>query len=156
MLLKQSTYDTNTHSPVQPSIMSFLTSLRANSRRVMQSSSILPSTSSFHTTAARRTLKESDESSCPYIPDTFQPPTSIQDPRTNAMAASADRDDLPNIYEAQKEDQVKSSKEGKAKWKGELATNSEADVWFPFSIFLLGWWIIKTNVLFFSVVTGQG
>lgn len=44
------------------------------------------------------------------------------------MHLSADRDDLPDHYEAQKEDQLKSTKEGKAKWKAELASNSEADV----------------------------
>lgn len=44
------------------------------------------------------------------------------------MPFSAGRDDLPEHYEAQKEDQLKSTKEGKAKWKSELASNSEADV----------------------------
>lgn len=39
-----------------------------------------------------------------------------------------DRDDLPEYYEAQKEQQVKSSKEGKPQWNQELASNSEADV----------------------------
>lgn len=39
-----------------------------------------------------------------------------------------DRDNLSNIYEAEKEHQVKDRKEGKAHWKQELASNSEASV----------------------------
>lgn len=46
-----------------------------------------------------------------------------------------DRDDLNNVYEAEKDDQVKSSKEGKARWKGELASNSEAFVCLLFSLY---------------------
>lgn len=50
-----------------------------------------------------------------------------------SVPPTADRDDLADHYEAQKEDQLKSTKEGKAKWKGELASNSEASVrrFFP-------------------------
>lgn len=40
----------------------------------------------------------------------------------------SDRDGLPEYYEAQKDEQLKSAKEGKAKWKHELASNSEAEV----------------------------
>ncbi|KAJ5102048.1 hypothetical protein NUU61_004270 [Penicillium alfredii] len=85
--------------------MSFLPPLRSASRRTLQSTTSSPSffassSATFHTSAVRSSLKETDKN----------------------------RDDLPNFYEAQKEDQVKNSKEGKAKWKAELASNSEADV----------------------------
>ncbi|KAJ5194968.1 uncharacterized protein N7498_008406 [Penicillium cinerascens] len=80
--------------------MTFLPAIRAGSRRAMQSSYTIPSTSAFHTSATRRTLKESDKN----------------------------RDDLPNIYESEKDRQLKSTKEGKARWNAELASNSEADV----------------------------
>ncbi|OQD76477.1 hypothetical protein PENDEC_c004G05073 [Penicillium decumbens] len=81
--------------------MSFLASIRAGSRRAMQSSYITPSaTSGFQTSAARRTLKESDKN----------------------------RDELPDVYEAEKERQLKESKEGKGHWNDELASNSEASV----------------------------
>lgn len=39
-----------------------------------------------------------------------------------------DRDDLPDHYEAQKDQQLKSRETGQAKWNSELASNSEADV----------------------------
>ncbi|KAJ5123248.1 hypothetical protein N7448_009345 [Penicillium atrosanguineum] len=80
--------------------MSFLTSIRAGSRRAMQTSYTIPSTSAFHTSAVQRTLKESDKN----------------------------RDDLPNIYETEKERQLKNSKEGKAAWHSDLASDSEAQV----------------------------
>ncbi|KAJ5106745.1 hypothetical protein N7456_003420 [Penicillium angulare] len=79
--------------------MSFLPSLRVSSRHLVRSSYAIPATSSFHTTAARG-LKEND---------------------TN-------RDDLPEHYENQKNQQVKKAKEGTAKWHEGLASNSEADV----------------------------
>lgn len=41
-----------------------------------------------------------------------------------------DREELHNVYESEKEDQLKNSKEGKAHWKQELASNSEASVCF--------------------------
>ncbi|KAJ5159774.1 uncharacterized protein N7482_006778 [Penicillium canariense] len=80
--------------------MSFLTSARASSRRLLPSSYSLPSTSAFHTNAPRCSLKESDKN----------------------------RDDLPDHYESQKEQQLKSHKEGQGKWNPDLASNSEADV----------------------------
>ncbi|KAJ6113534.1 hypothetical protein N7523_006851 [Penicillium sp. IBT 18751x] len=80
--------------------MSFLTSIRAGSRRAMQTSYTIPRTPAFHTSAVQRTLKESDKN----------------------------RDDLSNIYEAEKEQQLKSTKEGKASWNQDLASNSEADI----------------------------
>ncbi|OOQ88068.1 hypothetical protein PEBR_14813 [Penicillium brasilianum] len=80
--------------------MSFLTSVRASSRRVVPSSYALPSISTFHTSTPRYTLKESDKN----------------------------RDDLPDHYEAQKDQQLKSRETGQAKWNSELASNSEADV----------------------------
>lgn len=39
-----------------------------------------------------------------------------------------DRDNLANVYEAEKDHQLKDEKEGKAHWKQELASNSEASV----------------------------
>jgi len=36
---------------------------------------------------------------------------------------------LPDVYEAEKERQLKESKEGKGHWNDELASNSEASVW---------------------------
>ncbi|KAJ5690513.1 hypothetical protein N7462_004905 [Penicillium macrosclerotiorum] len=81
--------------------MSFLTSsIRASSRRVVQSTSTLPSISALHTSTPRWSLKESDKN----------------------------RDDLPNIYEIQRDHQVKTGKEGNAKWNSDLASNSEADI----------------------------
>ncbi|RWQ93906.1 hypothetical protein C8Q69DRAFT_508266 [Paecilomyces variotii] len=56
--------------------------------------------SPFHSSAARSALKESDQN----------------------------RDELDKEYEAQKQEQLRSTKEGKAKWKQELASNSEASV----------------------------
>lgn len=41
----------------------------------------------------------------------------------------SDRDNLANVYEAEKDHQLKDEKEGKAHWKQELASNSEASVW---------------------------
>ncbi|RHZ60244.1 hypothetical protein CDV55_101769 [Aspergillus turcosus] len=80
--------------------MSFLSSVRASiSPRV----AIRPgysAVSAFHNSTARLGLKESDRN----------------------------RDNLDEFYEAEKQDQLKSAKEGKAKWKGELASNSEASV----------------------------
>ncbi|PWY79065.1 hypothetical protein BO83DRAFT_376547 [Aspergillus eucalypticola CBS 122712] len=49
-------------------------------------------------------------------------------PRPGLKESDHNRDDLANIYEAEKHDQVKSSKEGKAKWKQEIASDSEASV----------------------------
>ncbi|KAJ5098194.1 hypothetical protein N7532_005195 [Penicillium argentinense] len=80
--------------------MSFLPSIRANARRVAQGTALRPTISTFHTSASRSTLKESDKN----------------------------RDDLPNLYESQKESQVKKSKEGKGHWDPSLASNSEADI----------------------------
>ncbi|KAJ5246383.1 hypothetical protein N7468_001366 [Penicillium chermesinum] len=82
--------------------MSFLTAIRGGSRHLVQSTRVLPSTSAaFHTANVRQSLKESDKT---------------------------DRDDLAEYYEAHKEEQLKSTKEGKGKWKHELASNSEAEV----------------------------
>lgn len=80
--------------------MSFITAFRAASRRAVPSGYAPATSSPFHSTAVRGGLNESDK----------------------------DREGLPEYYEAQKEDQLKSSKEGKAKWKAELASNSEAEV----------------------------
>lgn len=48
--------------------------------------------------------------------------------KANRMPRPVDREDLPEHYASHKEHQVKTSKEGKAKWRAELASNSEADV----------------------------
>jgi hypothetical protein len=39
-----------------------------------------------------------------------------------------DRDDVGDVYEGAKEDNIRRVKEGKGKWKEELASNSEAAV----------------------------
>jgi hypothetical protein len=52
--------------------MSFLTSIRAGSRRAMQSSYGISSTPAFHTSAARNTLKESDKSQSFPVPNTSE------------------------------------------------------------------------------------
>ncbi|OQE27272.1 hypothetical protein PENSTE_c004G04363 [Penicillium steckii] len=83
--------------------MSFLSPIRGGTRqlpRYLKSSSLRQTTVSLHTSTPRFTLKESDKN----------------------------RDDLPNLYESQKEAQLKKSKEGKAHWEPDLASNSEADV----------------------------
>lgn len=73
--------------------------MRSVTRQIPRSLSIRPA-ATIHTSVPRYTLKESDKN----------------------------RDDLPNIYEAHKDSQVKRAKEGKGKWEPELASNSEADV----------------------------
>ncbi|KAJ5740308.1 hypothetical protein N7493_000180 [Penicillium malachiteum] len=80
--------------------MTSLASLRMASGRLVRLSNVIPATSSLHTTAARRSLKETDKS----------------------------RDDLSSHYEAEKADQLRKTKEGTAKWREGLASNSEADV----------------------------
>ncbi|KAL4878910.1 hypothetical protein BJY04DRAFT_220741 [Aspergillus karnatakaensis] len=80
--------------------MSFLTTLRASSRLPLRQTPVPALTSAFHTSAARAGLKEGDQS----------------------------RDDLHNVYEEEKQNQVKSHKEGSAKWNQNLASNSEASV----------------------------
>ncbi|KAE8150583.1 hypothetical protein BDV25DRAFT_154071 [Aspergillus avenaceus] len=79
--------------------MSFLTTVRSTIAPRLALRPIY-TTSAFHTSSLRPGLKESDHN----------------------------RDDLPETYEAEKQDQLKNSKEGKAKWKQELASNSEASV----------------------------
>ncbi|KAL4923981.1 uncharacterized protein BDV17DRAFT_295886 [Aspergillus undulatus] len=59
-------------------------------------------TSAFHTSAARSGLKEDNH--------------------------GQNREELSNHYEAEKQDQIKSQKEGRAKWNQNLASNSEASV----------------------------
>ncbi|GLB07315.1 hypothetical protein AtubIFM57258_002645 [Aspergillus tubingensis] len=87
--------------------MSFLAPIRASTLRLSRPAFAYTTTTSpaaavaaLHTSIPRSGLKESDHN----------------------------RDDLANIYEAEKHDQVKSSKEGKAKWKQEIASDSEASV----------------------------
>merc|ERR1712187_85132 len=86
-------------------IMVFLTSARAaiGSRlavRPVSFASSYTALSAFHTFPAGQSLKESD----------------------------INRDNLANVYEAEKDHQLKDEKEGKAHWKQELASNSEASV----------------------------
>ncbi|KAL2862252.1 uncharacterized protein BJX67DRAFT_366642 [Aspergillus lucknowensis] len=79
--------------------MSFLISVRATSRLSLRQT--YPSAASaFHTSAVRSGLKEGDQS----------------------------RDELNNIYEEEKQAQIKRHKEGKGKWNQNLASNSEASV----------------------------
>ncbi|KAB8074767.1 hypothetical protein BDV29DRAFT_173045 [Aspergillus leporis] len=80
--------------------MSFLTTIRSTitPRLALRPTTTL--TSTFHTSSLRPGLKESDHN----------------------------REDLHNHYESEKQDQLKNSKEGKGKWKQELASNSEASV----------------------------
>ncbi|RMJ21938.1 hypothetical protein PHISP_07187 [Aspergillus sp. HF37] len=52
---------------------------------------------------------------------TIRPSYAIKESDTN-------RDNMNEVYEARKDDQVVSSKEGKARWRDDLASNSEADV----------------------------
>ncbi|KAF7592929.1 hypothetical protein BBP40_012251 [Aspergillus hancockii] len=80
--------------------MSFLTTVRSTitSRLALRPTTTLAST--FHTSSIRPGLKESDHN----------------------------REDLHNHYESEKQEQLKSSKEGTNKWKQELASNSEASV----------------------------
>ncbi|KAJ5803185.1 uncharacterized protein N7503_005635 [Penicillium pulvis] len=80
--------------------MSFLTSLRMSSGRLVQSSYAIPATSAFHTTAMQRGLKENDHN----------------------------RDNLAHHYESEKHIHVKKAQDGTAKWTEVLASNSEADV----------------------------
>lgn len=47
------------------------------------------------------------------------------------IVCATDRDDLDKHYEAQKEAQLKSHKEGKARWEQALASNSESAVCIP-------------------------
>ncbi|KAJ9209696.1 hypothetical protein DTO166G4_8686 [Paecilomyces variotii] len=48
--------------------------------------------------------------------------------RSALKESDQNRDELDKEYEAQKQEQLRSTKEGKAKWKQELASNSEASV----------------------------
>lgn len=113
--------------------MSFLTPIRATTLRLSRPAFAYTTTTSpaaaLHTSIPRPGLKESDhsESSPVHIP-----PTNSSQPEvsSNMIQNQPDRDDLANIYEAEKHDQVKSSKEGKAKWKQEIASDSEASVGF--------------------------
>ncbi|KAJ5636405.1 uncharacterized protein N7484_009718 [Penicillium longicatenatum] len=81
--------------------MSFLTSLRMSSGRLVQSSYAIPATSAFHTTAMQRGLKENDHNR---------------------------DDDLAQHYESEKHAQMKKAKDGTGKWTEGLASNSEAGV----------------------------
>ncbi|KAJ5746300.1 hypothetical protein N7520_011482 [Penicillium odoratum] len=80
--------------------MSFLTSLRMSSSRLVQSSYAIPATSAFHTTAVQRSLKETDKN----------------------------RDNLADHYESEKHAHLKKVKDGLGKWTEVLASASEADV----------------------------
>ncbi|OOF91639.1 hypothetical protein ASPCADRAFT_9563 [Aspergillus carbonarius ITEM 5010] len=82
--------------------MSFLPSIRTTTLRPSLTTLTRPTSiyASLHTSTPRRGLKESDHN----------------------------REDLGSIYEAEKHDQLRSTKEGKAKWKQEIASDSEASV----------------------------
>ncbi|PYH31322.1 uncharacterized protein BO87DRAFT_378957 [Aspergillus neoniger CBS 115656] len=89
--------------------MSFLAPIRASTLRLSRPAFAYTSTTTTSPAAAVAALH-----------------TSI--PRPGLKESDHNRDDLANIYEAEKHDQVKSSKEGKAKWKQEIASDSEASV----------------------------
>ncbi|KAJ5508507.1 hypothetical protein N7527_010650 [Penicillium freii] len=78
--------------------MSFLTSIRASSRQAIRTNFAVPA-ATFHSSAVRG-LNEDDRN----------------------------RENLSYHYESHKQEGIKSTKEGKGKWKSELASNSEADV----------------------------
>ncbi|KAJ5499042.1 hypothetical protein N7453_008093 [Penicillium expansum] len=78
--------------------MSFLTTIRASSRQAIRTNFAAPA-STFHFSAVR-SLNEDDRS----------------------------RENLSHHYESHKQEGIKNTKEGKAEWKSELASNSEADV----------------------------
>ncbi|KAL2809000.1 hypothetical protein BJX63DRAFT_407286 [Aspergillus granulosus] len=81
--------------------MSFLTSVRATSRlSLRQPVAYQAGTSAFHTSAVWSGLKEGDHG----------------------------RDELPNLYEEEKQSQLRQHKQGKGKWNQNLASNSEASV----------------------------
>ncbi|KAL5337734.1 hypothetical protein BJX70DRAFT_399369 [Aspergillus crustosus] len=80
--------------------MSFLTSIRATSRLPLRQTPVPTLTSAFHTSAVRSGLKEGDQG----------------------------RDELHNVYEQEKQAQVKGHKDGTAKWNQNLASDSEASV----------------------------
>ncbi|KAJ5782586.1 hypothetical protein N7457_004360 [Penicillium paradoxum] len=78
--------------------MSFVLSIRASTRQAIRSNFAVP-VSAFHTSAIR-SLNENDRS----------------------------RENLAEHYESHKQEGIRNSKQGKGKWKSELASNSEADV----------------------------
>ncbi|KGO74664.1 hypothetical protein PITC_082730 [Penicillium italicum] len=78
--------------------MSFLTTIRASSRQAIRTNFAVPA-STFHSSAVR-SLNEDDRS----------------------------RENLSSHYESHKQEGIKNTKEGKGKWKSELASNSEAGV----------------------------
>ena len=88
-------------------------------------------TSAFHTTPRPFGLKESDNGT-PSLPP------ALAENEDQPANQSQDRDNLGAVYEAEKDDQVASTKEGVAKWKGELASNSEASVRLPRLILIIG------------------
>lgn len=72
---------------------------------------------SFHTIRPSYAMKESDVSMLPPSRHTQRLANTDQD-----------RDNMDAVYEERKDDQVISSKEGKARWRDDLASNSEAGV----------------------------
>lgn len=113
--------------------MSFLAAIRTSSRHLLRTGQTLPSASSaFHTTVAQQGLKENDKSESRHCCSLSQKTHLARIMRLKGTILtshpSTDREGLPEFYEAQKHEQLKDSKEGKAKWKQELASNSEAEV----------------------------
>ncbi|EKV06038.1 putative mitochondrial carrier protein pet8 [Penicillium digitatum] len=78
--------------------MSFLATIRVSSRQAIRTNFAVPA-STFHSSAVRN-LNEDDRS----------------------------RENLSYHYEFHKQEGIKNTKEGKGKWKSELASNSEAGV----------------------------
>ncbi|EAW14439.1 uncharacterized protein ACLA_074760 [Aspergillus clavatus NRRL 1] len=108
--------------------MSFLSTVRTSIAPRVALRPAYTAVSGFHSSPARAALNESDHSS--FSPSSSSAPR--QSPSEEMELANSspptDRDNLDSYYEAEKQDQLKSTKEGNAKWKGGLASNSEASV----------------------------
>lgn len=99
---------------IRPFTTSLPTTLSASSR-------VAPS-AAFSTSSIQQALKESDRS----IPSLF---TSVSSVHVGFHANNVtDRDNLSNEYDSHKEENLKDVKSGKASWKEQLASESEAGV----------------------------
>lgn len=68
--------------------------------------------------ARRLSLNENDRSKC----------SGRQTADADADADMPDRDDLDKVYAAHKDEQLQHTREGKARWRQELASSSESAV----------------------------
>lgn len=78
----------------------------------------------FHTSQPSLALRETDKGNVPF------PPTSSLPRRmaTHTNDIITDRDNVAEYYDAEKHDQLKATKEKKADWRQELASESESNV----------------------------